>query len=69
MNVLDRLQTLFGLAVPPPELPPSGHQAFNYQPPLGSIARDIEEGNWESLLDDIDRFSLSFNKDPAPPPS
>jgi hypothetical protein len=28
--------------------------------PLGSIAADIEAFHWETLLDDMDRFSRSF---------
>ena len=33
--------------------------------PLGSIAGEIEEVSWHSLLDDIDRFASTFRSDTA----
>jgi hypothetical protein len=61
MNVRDRLQTLLGRAAPP-EAP--AHSGDIY--PLGSIGRDIEEVRWSSLLEDMDRFSLTFKDEERP---
>ncbi|HKO88498.1 MAG TPA: hypothetical protein VJU83_08270 [Burkholderiales bacterium] len=59
MKVFDRLNNWFsrpGVPSASPEPP------YTNTVPLGSMASEIEAFHWGTLLDDMDRFSMSFDQ-------